>query len=455
MPDAWEQFEPDDAAPWSLRRVVHLHRRAGFGATWREIQRDLHDGPNAAVDRLLKGTSRIGGVPEGFEPTAAEIADAAVISGDPERLKAWWFYRMICSPNSLAERLTLMWHNHFATSNFKVRDLAIMRRQNNAFRKLAKAPFKELLTAVLHDPAVLIWLDAASNRKGYANENLSRELMELFTLGAGNYTEQDVKEAARALTGWSVTEGSFVVRPQWHDDGEKVILRRRGKWDGDDLVCILIEQPATSRRLAWRICNTFLGDKVADDIAIDALASGLREHDLSIDRAVETVLRSRLFFSDSNIATKVIGPVEFLVGPLRALEMFDPPPSTLVLAEWSARLGQDLFYPPNVGGWAGARAWLSTRTIIARANYAAALVRGALNTSPAPPDLWALARTAGRRGDLMQALGFFNELLLGGALDPRRLDEMLKDPAGSAGTETEVLRDLVARLLARPEGQLG
>ena len=165
---------------------------------------------------------------------------------------------MLFGPDPLTERLALMWHNHFATSNLKVGNLAFMRRQNELFRQLGRRPFGELLEAVLHDPAMLIWLDAPSNRKGHPNENLARELMELFSLGIGHYTEHDVKEAARALTGWRVENEVFAETAARHDDGEKTILGKTGRWKGDDLVRMVLEHPATSRRLAWRICELFL-----------------------------------------------------------------------------------------------------------------------------------------------------------------------------------------------------
>ena len=143
---AWSPYEPSGECPWDLRRVVHLHRRAGFAATWAEIQRDLKDGPEASITRVLTGTSRIGGISDEFESTSTLLADAAVTSGDLNRLKAWWIFRMLGSPDPLGERLTLMWHSHFATAQAKVEDLALMRRQNDTFRRLARGPFADLLS---------------------------------------------------------------------------------------------------------------------------------------------------------------------------------------------------------------------------------------------------------------------------------------------------------------------
>ena len=167
---------------------------------------------------------------------------------------------MLGSPDPLGERLTLMWHDHFATAQSKVEDLALMRRQNETFRRLARAPFGDLLDASVREPALLLYLDAPSNRKDHPNENLARELMELFTLGIGNFTEADVKEAARALTGWTVEDGTFREVPSKHDDGEKTLLGRNGRWAASDLLSILLDRPATARRIARRICGLFMGE---------------------------------------------------------------------------------------------------------------------------------------------------------------------------------------------------
>src|SRR5262249_49884660 len=243
-PRGWEPYTPSDEAPWDLRRVVHLHRRAGFAATWGEVQRDLKDGPSAAVGRLLAGTAVTTSPPQ-FKSTPDLLADAAVSAGEIGRLKAWWVYRMLFGPDPLGERLTLLWHNHFATSNAKVNSPRAMRRQNETLRKHARAPFAKLLDAALRDPALLVWLHAPSNRKGQPNENLARELMELFTLGIGHYSEKDVKEAARALTGWTTKDDAFHEDDRNHDPGEKVILGHKGRWKGGDLLRLAREHPAT------------------------------------------------------------------------------------------------------------------------------------------------------------------------------------------------------------------
>jgi uncharacterized protein (DUF1800 family) len=450
LADSWMPYTPDAKSPWDLRRVVHLHRRAGFAATWSEIQRDLKDGPKTSIDRVLSGKTAMEGVPPEFKQTADLLGESAASSRDSARLKAWWVYRMMFGPYPLAERLAMMWHNHFATSNLKVENLAAMRTQNELFRALGRKPFGELLNAVVRDPAALIWLDAPANRKGKPNENLARELMELFSMGIGNYTEADVKEAARALTGWTVTEDTFAENEKVHDDGDKTILGKTGKWKGGDLVKFVLEHPATAKRIAWRVCEQFLGEKALKSADIAGLADELRKRELDIGWAVETVLRSKSFFSPDNLGARVQSPVDYVVGAARALELFEPPSSTLVLAEWCGRLGQDLFYPPNVGGWPGGRSWLTTRALVGRANYASALVEGVLVGRPGPMDAVALAKRHG--GD--DAIAFYTRLLFGTEPTPewrQRITAALDDKAKDKGQRA---LQIVALLLAMPEAQL-
>jgi uncharacterized protein (DUF1800 family) len=450
--DPWAPYIPDGEAPWDVRRVVHLHRRAGFAATWAEVQRDLRDGPAASIDRLLGGKARAEGVPADFAGQAARLARLAVEAGDPRRLRAWWFYRMLLGPDPLGERLTLFWHNYFATSAGKVKTAVYA--QNEIFRAWGRAPFGELLLRVLHDPALLLYLDAQANRKGHPNENLARELMELFTLGVGHYTEQDVKEAARALTGWTVSDGRFREDPGQHDGGEKTILGRTGRWQGDDLARILLEHPATAERLAGRLCEHFLSEGAIDRAGVRRLASGLRERHLDVGWAVATILRSRAFFAPENLGTRIIGPAGYVVGAARALELFDPPPSTLILAEFAGNLGQELFCPPNVGGWPGSRSWITTRALVGRANYAAALLEGEAVGRPGAFDALALARRHGRAADLPTAIAFYCELLHGSPSGPAVRERLLAALGPKPILEPKTLRRAVGLILTCPEAHL-
>jgi uncharacterized protein (DUF1800 family) len=449
--DPWAPYSATASDPWDLRRVVHLHRRAGFGATWLELERDLADGPEAAIDRILTGRSRASGVPDDFDHISGLIADAAVQSGDVGRLQAWWVYRLLFSPDPLGERLTLLWHNYFATSNEKVQDLRAMRRQNETLRRHGRARFGELLAAAIREPALLLYLDAVANRKGRPNENLARELMELFTLGIGHYTESDVKAVARALTGWTSEDGELRELPAEHDDGEKTILGKTGRWSGSQLVAMLADQPSTAHRLASRLCGLFMGEQAVDAPAVAALAIGLRDHHLDIGWGVETILRSQGFFASANIRTRVLGPAEFVIGACRTLLPLGPPPSTLSLATWIRQLGQDLFNPPNVGGWPEGREWLTAKSIIARTRFASALVEGRSIGLPDPIDASSMASAQGRTTSFDAIADAASTLLHGSTLslrERRRLAPMIPNRT------PESLRRAVALVVASPESQL-
>ena len=445
MPESlWAAYAPDDKQPWDLKRVVHLHRRAAFAGTWAELHRDLKGGPERAVTRLLTGTGNLHTAKE-FDATAGLLYDAAVTQGEIGRLKAGWFYRLLFGPHPLHEKLTLLWHDHFATANAKVDDAGLMRRQNDTLRTHATGTFVALLNASVREPALLLYLDAQTNRKGHANENLGRELMELFTLGVGNYTEADVKEAARALTGWSVDDGKFVEIAERHDDGEKTVLGTKGEFTGTTLVDLLLKQPGVADRIATKLIRLFFGDTGVSADAAKALAAGLRERELDVSWAVETVLRSRLFFADANVRTRVLSPVEYVVGSARVLELFDPAPSTLAMADWSARMGQDVFDPPNVGGWPVGRKWVHSRSLIARSNYVTALVTGPNSGRSVAYDPAAQAKTHGFGTAPADVLTFHHRLLFG------------TDPTADTRERLEPLElpKVVTALLSSPEAQLG
>lgn len=450
----WRPYQPSGAAPWNLRRVVHLRRRAGFAATWNELQRDLRGKPQDAVSRVLAGHARVDGQPSEFESTAQLVTDTATASSLDRRLKAAWVYRMLYGPDPLGERLVLLWHNHFATSNRKVDNLALMQAQNDLFRAHARDRFGVLVSEVLHQGAMLQWLDADKNIAGRPNENLARESMELFTLGVGNYTERDVQESARALTGWQLVNDTFRFDPHTHDDGSKTILGHTDHFDGDALLKLLISQPATAHRLAWRICRMLMGETKVEDAALVELATGLRENDLRIGWGIATVLRSQEFFAAENIGNRVCSPPEFAVGMVRAVECFQQNPSTLLLADWIARMGQDLFYPPNVGGWNEGRAWLNSGGLVARANFAAALVGGQLTIDRTDPGLEKLVTRHAGQAKLRPAIEWFGELLFGG-LSREAVADVERSASGKLPASLSPMSAVVLILLNRPEAQLG
>ena len=447
----WKPYVPATDTPWNQERSVHLHRRAGFGATWTEIQRDLADEPQKAVSRLLNGTSRLEGSPDDFETLSSTIVRAAVNAGDAGRLKAWWIFCCLFSPDPLGERLTIMLHNHFATSVLKVKDLSWMLRQNQTFRKHARGEFQTLLAALLDDPALLTWLDATENRAGHPNENLSRELMELFSLGIGNYSERDVQEVTRALTGITFEDGVVQLDPLLHDPGSKTILSQSREFFPSDLPELLASQPAMSKRLAWRLCREFCGEDVVDPQAIEELAEGLRENRLRIGWAVETIVRSDLFFSESNLRHRVADPASFFLCPLRSLECFRDPPSTLALADALRRMGLDLFTPPNVGGWVGGRAWLSTRTVIARTNAVADFLQGRMHLPARMWDPLPLLTRHGVNGELPEVIRFLGRLLWG-QIDDRTINDLVLS-IGDEPDRSRQIRKALLFLFAQPMAQ--
>ena len=449
--DPWRPYVPSADAPWNLARVVHLHRRAGFGPTWREVQRDLQAGPEASIRRLLEGRPRIDGQPDDATQLAERLTDTAIENNDIGRLQAAWVYRMLFGKDPLRERLALLWHDHFATSYIKVESVARMEEQNRLFRKHARAPFGDLLADVIRNPALLYWLDAPSNRKAHPNENLARELMELFTLGVGHYTESDVKESARALTGWTVEGGAFTDNPLRHDGAPKTILGKKGRFRAPDLVKMLLAHPATAHRLADRLCRLFMGEGVIDGATRDALANRLIEGDLDIGSAVETILQSEIFFATPNIATRITDPASYVIGLVRALELFDPPPSTLLLARWMDRIGLDLYNPPNVGGWPDGRGWLSSRTLVARFNFAHAAISGEEIGLGRPLDPISLARRHGAAPDLASLGNFVARLLHGRSIDATTSERLV----ARAARAQDPPRQILLSVLTLPQTHLG
>ena len=466
----WQPYLPTPETPWNLKRVVHLHRRAGFAATWAEIQRDLQDGPDRSIERLLTGKSREGLVPLDFSARAERVAAMAVAADRPAEMGAAWMYRMLFGPDPLGERLAFMWHNHFATSNEKLKSRTAALRQVAIFREYGRGPFGELLSRVVHDPALLAYLDAYANRKEHPNENLARELMELFTLGVGHYTEPDVKEAARALSGWTFDPGwnsdnpllgrtleriRFRFDPRLHDDGDKTILGQRGRWTGDDLLRILLDQPATADRLAWRITKEFLGEDVASPEEVRALAGELRGSQLDIGRAVARILHSERFFADKTVGRRVPGPVEWAISLVRRFLPLERPPGLVQLAGLCEQLGQSLFYPPNVGGWPGGREWLTPLALVLRTNLAAAVVSGRLAV-PVGEGLNILGMVRHcRNGDTPETIvAFLTELILGGPPDAGWLARV-QDSCRPTSPREEFARRAAIVILSSPETQLG
>jgi uncharacterized protein (DUF1800 family) len=450
---AWARFEPTARDAWDLPRVAHLHRRAGFAAPWDILQRDLQDGPERSIERLLDGeptTSNGRSAAESdalFDGMAAQLAPAASLT----RLQGIWLYRMIFTAHPLRERMTLFWHNHFATSIAKVNNPALMQRQNDLLRAHALGRFPALLAAMGRDPAMLVWLDSTANRKAHPNENYAREVMELFTLGRGHYTERDVQEAARAFTGWFVQGGRFREIAAQHDDGEKTILGRTGRFDGDDIPAILLDQPACAEFLCTKLVRAFVTeiDPVTPEL-VRPLAAELRASGYDMRVPLATILRSALFHDPAVRRRRVKSPVEHAIGTLRALEIVKPTVQADALAQACARMGQALYAPPSVAGWDGGTAWANSTTMLNRTNLILGLLSDEDTGLGRRFDPAALARKHGATTP-EEGMNFLVDLLVQDGFDPvlrRRVSTAAKDDPKAA------LREAATLVLTAPEYQL-
>ncbi len=374
------------AVRWDARAAEHLLNRAGFGAGPDEIARAVEVGHERFVGYLLEGFAPDG---EPFYPGDARRPPAELLAGaTPEErsrliakyrredeaqmleFTSWWVERMIDGRHPLRERMVLFWHGHFTSSYREVRNSRAMIAQNELFREHALGSFAELLHAIVRDPAMLQYLDNDANRRGKPNENLARELMELFTLGEGHYTERDVKEAARALTGAWAKGDQFEFRKGRHDGGKKKILGSKDRFDAAGLVDLLLEQPACAEWIAGRLLAYFEG-RPPDDARVAEYAEHLRANDWSVASFLQRLFLDPRFFADDVVAARIASPVDYLVGTCRRLGV-EPPGRVVALA--AGYLGERLMDPPNVQGWPGGEAWITTSRFMARGNFAGVLL---------------------------------------------------------------------------------
>jgi uncharacterized protein (DUF1800 family) len=450
---AWKPWKPGPPDPWNLKWAGHLYRRAAFCPNWNELQRAVKDGPEATLSRLLTPPRETEEV-DALVDAAARGLSANSKNATFVEYQAVWLYRMLHSPFPLREHMTLFWHNHFATSIAKVRQPGLMQRQNNLIRKHTLGKFGPFLLEMSRDPAMLLWLDSNSNVKGKANENYARELMELFSLGVGNYTEKDVQEAARAFTGWQTLAGTYEFNERQHDDGEKTVLGQKGKWNGDDIVRIVLEQPAAGRFLARKLYRWFISEHgTPPDALLEPLAEQLRKSDYDIAAVVRTMLSSQIFYSEIAYRQRVKSPVEFIIGLVHSLEGALPP---LALANMLESMGQSLYMPPNVKGWDGGPTWLNSATLLARHNNAWALVGGEFGQFQNAINPAALAQKHGRNEHTRQ-VAFLLDLFLQGDIGksaPDKLLGYLKEGSPKDAELTKRLRETAHTILVLPEYQL-
>jgi uncharacterized protein (DUF1800 family) len=423
QPGSWvNDLTPIGPADWNADRAAHLLERAGFGGTPQDVQKLAAMTPAQAVDSLVDYEKIDDSQQPAFEPSGIyphghkllplqKVVPRALMTGKAYGIKAtregdlpyqpainefytllisehvemrragwWWGQRMLLTPRPLQEKLTLFWHDHFATSQEKVLNYELMLRQNQTLRRHAAGNFRKLLTAVAQDPAMLVWLDNKDNVKGKPNENFAREVMELFTMGEGHgYTETDIREMARAFTGWTLRpiettkdDARFVDDSALHDDGEKAFLGARGKFNGYDAIDIILKQPATPRFLAKKLYRHFVRQEVAPEFN-DRLAQVLLDANYELKPLLKTMFLSRDFYSPPSVGTQIKGPVHFVVSTYRKLGLRSLP-GVPDFNETTGALGQVLFFPPNVAGWPGGRSWINPATLLVRGNFAHTLL---------------------------------------------------------------------------------
>lgn len=289
-------------------------------------------------------------------------------------LKLWWFNEMLKTKSPFTENLTLFWHNHFVSSSQKVKNPALMANQNQTLRKYAAGNFKEFVKAMLKDPALILYLDNQRNRKDKPNENLGREFLELFTMGEGHYSEQDIKNAAKALTGNSINRktGKFTFYHRAHDNSNKTILGQTGKWNAEDLANIILSQKQTARFITKKLWNHFITTPIPEQ-RLNQLSHAFYSN-YEIKPLIKNILSAPEFWSEDNQGTKIKAPINLIVGLFRQFEYQPKNPKQLIKA--SIGMGQNLFAPPNVKGWKTGTGWINTTTLLARQNLLAKATRG-------------------------------------------------------------------------------
>ncbi len=366
-------------APIGLDGARHLLSRTAFAAPDEDIKALAKLTRGEAADRLVKGARSVA-----TTPGPKWVADAPEVPAKMRdltqeqrqelqrryqeqafELREWWFREMLSTPSPLTEKMTLFWHNHFATSQQKVRFTPFLYNQNALFRRNALGNFGTMLHEIARDPAMLIYLDSANSRKEQPNENFAREVMELFTLGEGHYTEKDIKEVARAFTGWSVDRdtGKYMFRRGAHDYGKKTIFDKTGDFEGDQVLDLLLARPETAQFITRKLWREFVSP-VPDESEVKRMAAIYLESGYNTAKLMRTMLASDAFYALENRAALIKSPVEFVVGTLKTFEIEPPNLRPFVLS--SALLGQNLFAPPNVKGWPGGEAWINSASLLGR-----------------------------------------------------------------------------------------
>lgn len=376
-----DPYVPSPTKPWNRFLVTHLLNRTMFGAKVSQVNQVLTMTPSEAVDLLFQ-TETPPEVP-GSWVTEAPDFNSPYNSQRMSQLRTWWVRLMYEQPISIREKLTLFWHNHFVSESATVVIPQYVYKQNTLFRNYAAGNFKELSKQVTRDPAMLIYLDGRYNVVGNPNENYAREFLELFTMGIGNYTETDIREAARALTGWILSGLGSVLVPSRHDYGNKTFLGQTGNFDDNDVADIVFNQQVTAKFICAKLYKAFVHEKADMAYAqpvINEMANILRNGNYEMAPLLKTLFKSKLFYSDDVVSSLVKSPVDLMLGGIKMMNIiFDASVITTrlnYLITQASSAGQYVLDPPNVQGWVGYRQWLSTISMPTRSAFAESLVTG-------------------------------------------------------------------------------
>ena len=434
--------------------MAHLMRRAGFGATYEELEARAANGYEATVDELVFPDDH--GVPAYDELTLARYFPDMEVPSAPAMGTANFMYHLYTTPRPLVEKMTLFWHMVFATGNSKVDNPPEMLQQIEMFRQHGMGNYKELLVRLSKDPSMIFWLDNNENHKLAPNENWGRELLELFSMGQGHYSEDDVKTAARAFTGWTILpkiprtpyqrhHWKFIFKAEDHDHGEKTFLGRTGNFNGEDIIDIIVDEPATAMFMARHLYNFFVADEVQvpswldiearDPEAVKAISDTFVESGFDIKTTLRFIFNSSFFKDESVWFAKVKNPAEVVAGTIRLIGDFqEPRPGALPMGLEGAYQGQDLINPPSVEGWHTGREWIDTGSLVRRVNFVAD----------------SLGRT-----DMPGVKAIINRLGSAGTLTPDELVDGCLELLGAVRIQDETRQQLLSHIEAGGEVKRG
>ncbi|MBS1528035.1 MAG: DUF1800 domain-containing protein [Bacteroidetes bacterium] len=455
-----------------LRKVKHLYSRAAFGLRFADMQNAGHTSVKKAVHELIASSE----IDDPIGLTETKLDYMSLLTGganqkkmaimqqvqQEKELNLSWLKKMSSTEAVLREKMTLFWHNHFACRTINA---AYAQQLNNIQRSNALGNFRDLLLQVSQSPAMLQFLNNQQNRKGHPNENFARELMELFTVGRGNYTEQDVKESARAFTGWGFDrDGRFVMRNQLHDDGQKAFLGRTGNFTGEDIIGILLEQEQTARFICNKLYKFFVNE-IPDPVHVNAMAAVFYSNNYELKPLLEYVFTADWFYDEKNTGNLIKSPVEFIVGLNRQFYINYLVPELQI--QFQRALGQLLFYPPNVAGWPGGKNWIDSSSLMYRLKIPSLVLDGGLIdfAGKADPEDEAFLATARSRQERIntkvQAQADWDKFLadIPGKWSNAEIAGFMLEPQMNRAVQTTIMRapnikTLAIEIVSTPEYQL-